>query len=273
LKKPSPQLPLLGYQFVPIPNEIVETLALTYLSPTESRIIRFIERKTYGYGKPEGDRIAMSQFEIGTELDRWHIQPSLQDLIQRHIVIRSGNGYALSYALNLNVIEWERKGSSNRGRHNPKSLLKQVTNPESEIVTQTEEIVTQTGNEIVTQTGNYNRQYTNTIDKKKGIVTDLSNKFKEIVKLTFSELSVQHPLLNVVEEEMKFWEFWGDKNLKKPRGAVINWLKKAERINIEEGKNGARPNFTRPATHKRSLPQRTAYPTPEEVRQHVLHRS
>jgi phage replication O-like protein O len=74
-----------------IANDIVDVLAKTYLSPAESKVLWFILRKTYGYHKPL-DWIAYSQFEEGTGLDRRHVGPALQRLIQRKIVITTGSG-------------------------------------------------------------------------------------------------------------------------------------------------------------------------------------
>lgn len=90
---------------VDIANEIVEALSRTYLSPTESRVLWAVIRKTYGWHK-KMDRISYSQLEELTKLDRWHIAPALKRLVSRNIITQTGNAHTLSYGLQKNFDAW-----------------------------------------------------------------------------------------------------------------------------------------------------------------------
>lgn len=72
---------------VDIANEIVETLAKTYLSSYESQVLWAIFRKTYGWHKKE-DWITNTQISEMTEIAESHISRTIKKLIQRKIIIR-----------------------------------------------------------------------------------------------------------------------------------------------------------------------------------------
>ena len=74
-----------------IANELVDTLAKTYFSPAESKIVWSVFRKTYGWHK-KSDHISYSQFEEMTGLDKRHIGAPLQRLIDRKIIFSSNAG-------------------------------------------------------------------------------------------------------------------------------------------------------------------------------------
>lgn len=57
------------------------------LSSYESRILWFVLRKTYGYGK-KIDRISRSQFSEGTGIKAQHISRAVKSLVDRQILIR-----------------------------------------------------------------------------------------------------------------------------------------------------------------------------------------
>ena len=109
---------------IDIANEIVEALARTYLSPTESKVLWAILRKTYGWHK-KIDRISYSQLEELTGLNRRHIAPVLKRLVSRNIVTQTGNGQALKYGLQKDFDRWAAITQTGNGRYKP--LPKQVT--------------------------------------------------------------------------------------------------------------------------------------------------
>lgn len=78
--------------FVPIANEIMESLAKIKfpLSHYEWKILIFLFRKTYGWGKPD-DEISLSQFCEGTKILKPHVCRALQKLIQKNIITQTGN--------------------------------------------------------------------------------------------------------------------------------------------------------------------------------------
>jgi len=78
---------ILGQRFTRVPNEILEALARTHLSPYESKIIFFIIRKTYGWNKIE-DWIALSQIVEGTGIAKPNVCRSIKSLRRRRIITR-----------------------------------------------------------------------------------------------------------------------------------------------------------------------------------------
>jgi phage replication O-like protein O len=80
--------PQLENGFVKIAGELVSALSRTNLCAYESRIVWCILQKTYGWKRR--DRISFTQFEEVTHLKRWHIARTLDLLIERNIITRTG---------------------------------------------------------------------------------------------------------------------------------------------------------------------------------------
>jgi len=72
--------------FIPIANEIAEALMRINLSPYESRVLWFIFRKTYGWGK-KTDWITLSQFSACIHLDRRLIFRAIKSLEHKNMVV------------------------------------------------------------------------------------------------------------------------------------------------------------------------------------------
>ena len=94
-------------RFTMIPNDIIETLAKTYMTPAESKLILAIIRKTIGYHK-EIDLISYSQFEKATGLDRRHVGRAIQELVDRNIIETTDAGARRmsEYKVNPNIEKW-----------------------------------------------------------------------------------------------------------------------------------------------------------------------
>ena len=73
-----------------IANEILDTLAKTYLSSYESQFLWFLFRKTYGWNQ-KNDRISVSQIVKGTGIRQSHVSRTKKKLIERKIVTQTGN--------------------------------------------------------------------------------------------------------------------------------------------------------------------------------------
>ena len=69
------------------PNDILEALARTRLSPYESNVILFIIRKTFGWNKTE-DWISLSQIAEGTKIAKPNVCRTLNSLKRRNIIER-----------------------------------------------------------------------------------------------------------------------------------------------------------------------------------------
>lgn len=89
-----------------IANELAEAFALLQLNSSESRLLWFILRKTYGWNK-KTDRISHSQFSSGTGIERRNVGRALNSLIKRGIIIKSGTGRQISYGLHKNYNSWD----------------------------------------------------------------------------------------------------------------------------------------------------------------------
>lgn len=88
--------------YVKIPIHIVEALARTLLSPTESKLIWFIIRKTLGYHKKD-DKIALSQFRGGCLITQnRQILRSLNSLVAKQLLYKGDKGFRL----NQNIEQW-----------------------------------------------------------------------------------------------------------------------------------------------------------------------
>ena len=71
--------------YTKIPNEVMEALARVKLTLYEIRILLYIMRKTFGWGKDE-DAISYTQFEDATGISRRHIGRALLSLEDKKII-------------------------------------------------------------------------------------------------------------------------------------------------------------------------------------------
>jgi len=73
-----------------IANGIIEDLVKINLSSYQTRVLLFIFRKTYGYGKRE-DWISVSQIVTCTGILKSHVSRAKSELLKRHLVTSNGN--------------------------------------------------------------------------------------------------------------------------------------------------------------------------------------
>ncbi len=88
--------------FTQVPNDIIEALARTHLSPNESKIVFLVIRKTYGWHKLS-DWIALSQIAEYTGITRSNVCRYIKSLVSRHILIRSDDKHI---GLNEDTTQW-----------------------------------------------------------------------------------------------------------------------------------------------------------------------
>lgn len=86
--------PQLENGYTKIADEILEALAQIPLSGYEFRVVNFIIRKTYGWGKKE-DWITNTQLTISTGICKTHISRTIKGLIAKKIVTKNGNKLGL----------------------------------------------------------------------------------------------------------------------------------------------------------------------------------
>lgn len=142
--------PQLEDGYTKIANEILEKLATINLSPYQTRLLLYIFRKTYGWGKTE-DWVSVSQFVEGTNIGKTHVSRAKKELLIRRIVTSNGNKIAFQKDWRL----W-------------RELPKKVT------VTSRGNEVTSLGNKV-TSTGTYKRNYTKETITKEIIATGVAN--------------------------------------------------------------------------------------------------
>ncbi len=75
--------------YTKLANEIMEALMRTNLPAYQGRVLWAILRKTYGFQKKE-DWISNSQLVEMTGLRKQHVSRTMKELLERHIVTRSG---------------------------------------------------------------------------------------------------------------------------------------------------------------------------------------
>jgi phage replication O-like protein O len=86
--------PQLDDGYTRIAHEILEALCRINLSPYESRVLWFVLRTTYGHHK-KADRIALSQIQAATELDKRNASRTLTRLRKRNIILDEGHQMGL----------------------------------------------------------------------------------------------------------------------------------------------------------------------------------
>ena len=93
--------------FLPVANEIAEALMKINLSAYESRVLWFLFRKTYGWGK-KTDWISLSQFSECIGLDRRLIHRAIKGLSSKKmIVIEKDDGIRIRYGFQKDYEKWK----------------------------------------------------------------------------------------------------------------------------------------------------------------------
>lgn len=87
--------------FTRIANELLEVVVRAPLDGRELRLVLFVLRKTYGFGKKE-DYISLSQFTLHTRIDRSSVCKIIKKLVAYRTLVKKGS----IYAINKNYDEW-----------------------------------------------------------------------------------------------------------------------------------------------------------------------
>lgn len=108
-------------EFTRIHNAILEALSRLQVSSLELRIVLFILRKTYGFGK-KFDVISLSQFE-SCGSDKRRIFDAINKLIQLNIIVRKKKGLqAYEYCFNKYIEKWSPECFESRRSGNGKNF-------------------------------------------------------------------------------------------------------------------------------------------------------
>lgn len=107
-----------------VPNIFVDKL-LPYLKPSDTKIILFICRKTYGWQKSI-DRISLSQFEKGTGLSSRLLIDRLKVLVESGILVKEPSKiHGDSYAVNIEA-DLDQTAKFLRGEESSPGVVKKV---------------------------------------------------------------------------------------------------------------------------------------------------
>lgn len=112
--------PQLENGYTRIADELMEALAKWHLSNYEMRVLMFIVRKTYGFGKSK-DWISLSQFVDGTGISQPHICRSIRMLINQNLITKGGKKGAPFYMIQKDHEKWQK--IAGRSHHLPKGAL------------------------------------------------------------------------------------------------------------------------------------------------------
>lgn len=80
--------------YTPIANELYEAIIKTPIPGRHKDLWHFVLRKTYGFGK-KVDTISLSQFVVGTGIDRSSVCRIIKDLVAWNLLVKNGNKYSI----------------------------------------------------------------------------------------------------------------------------------------------------------------------------------
>lgn len=92
----------LKLNFTPVPNVILDKV-MRMLAPGATKLLFAICRYTYGWKKPEGERISLKQLEEMTGMSRWSVVRSLKQLSALVIITPGNANQASHYRLNVDI--------------------------------------------------------------------------------------------------------------------------------------------------------------------------
>ena len=101
--KASPQLEN-GY--TKIANELLEAMAKYPFNGSESRVLRIVIRKTYGWGKIK-DIIPYSQISNATNLDLRYVKRIIKRLVKDNVIFKEQSPKGNILSLNKNYYSWK----------------------------------------------------------------------------------------------------------------------------------------------------------------------
>ena len=107
--------------FTAVPNVILDE-AMRTLQPGAVKLVFAICRYTYGWRKPEGERISLKQLQEITGMSRWSVVRSLKQL-GRLVSIKPGNAtQASEYRLNIEISDADLGAISDQSQNVPSHL-------------------------------------------------------------------------------------------------------------------------------------------------------
>ena len=202
-----------------IANEILEHLIKAHLSPNQWQVLLCIIRKTYGFHK-KVDYIANSQIVEATGLCKAVVSRALHTLKDRNIITRKGKLLGFQK-------DWETWGELAE-----QSTKEKLAIPSTELAEQSTGLAilqTKVSSPAVAQ------KIKDTLTKEK-----LQKKGDTSFNDYSLQLKEEYPELDFDFEMRKFHLYYseGKKKPKRPKLALLNWMKKASKWQAEQQKDG-----------------------------------
>lgn len=109
-------------------NEILEKLSLPGMNGSELRILLFVVRKTYGFNKKQ-DRISLTQFQVGTGMNRSHVVETIKSLVHKSILLKEKSVYSINknwetWVVHKRVPSTQKHTTSSTQKHTKSSTQK-----------------------------------------------------------------------------------------------------------------------------------------------------
>lgn len=94
--------------YTKLSNLLLEALAMAHLSGMQFRIIHYVIRRTYSWGK-KAEKISLKDIVETCGTDRAYASRQLKDLVDKKVLVQVGGGRGLvaSYSINTWLNEWE----------------------------------------------------------------------------------------------------------------------------------------------------------------------
>ncbi len=113
--------------YTPTAHELVEAICSLTISGTAHRVLRYIERKTYGFHKKK-DCISISQFEDMLQTDRRTITRAIDELEKNKIIFVDRCNTTNEYSINKDYETWVGgKMAKGRGQNAPRTRGQNAT--------------------------------------------------------------------------------------------------------------------------------------------------
>jgi len=239
-----------------IAHQISEQLMVSHFTEQQRRILDLILRLSWGCGKKEATIPHQNNFEIVGVLEG-HIKTHLDWLQEAKVIFRDGN----TYSFNKNFDQWR---VSRALAYTPSKLTELVRlnlNGSQQNLPNREETPYRIGKKHLTEKGSPSDTNSDTPKERlKKVLKKDTTSSRETLDDYIITLRERFKDIDFDTELEKFWIYWkeGDRKLKIPKLALINWMTKAREHKKEAGNGTTRRN-------PRSIPGPGDYTKPENA--------
>jgi phage replication O-like protein O len=198
--------------FTRIANQILDDICQVNLSSYQSRVLHFIWRKTYGYGKKQ-DWISVSQIVEGTGIKKSHVSRTKKELLLRKIVTSSGNKIGFQKDSRL----WQELPNQVTIKNSYQSRP-EVTNSGQKVTNLGQKLPVQGNTKDNIQKkitkDNIQKKYARLKDLDDFVLQEIADKYKVPLPFVRSKL-----------DDMTNWLEAKGKRYKNYKSALMNWVK------------------------------------------------